>query len=255
MLESTLLSRILRPAELAAVFQPVLDVAGPGRRGHYYEGLIRGPRGTSVESPEILFEYARRKRSLPAVDRACVETIFAAAGALPGEPRLGINVHAPTLALDPGFIGFLTLAAERWDVAPERLVVEIVEHAAPWDLGALKRALADLRNLGIRVALDDIGLGQSNYLMMVECKPDYFKIDRHFVTDCHRDFHKRAVLRSIAALALQFGSQVIAEGVETMADLETVNATGISLVQGWLFGHPCPALAGRQALESGASVA
>ena len=104
--------------------------------------------------------------------------------------------------------------------------------------------------------LDDIGLGQSNYLMMLECKPDYFKIDRHFVTECHRDFHRRAVLRSIAALALQFGSQVIAEGVETMADLETVNATGISLVQGWLFGRPRPALnAVNNAQESAVSVA
>lgn len=255
MLDSTLLDRILRPSELQPVFQPVIDVAGPARQGHYYEGLIRGPRGTSVESPEILFEYARRKRSLPAVDRACMEAIFAAASALPGEPRLGINVHAPTLALDPGFIGFLTLAAERWNVAPERLVIEIVEHAAPWDLAALKKSLVDLRNLGIRIALDDIGLGQSNYLMMLECKPDYFKIDRHFVTDCHRDFHKRAVLRSIAALALQFGSQVIAEGVESMADLETVNATGISLVQGWLFGRPRAALIGVQEVELTAIVA
>jgi EAL domain-containing protein (putative c-di-GMP-specific phosphodiesterase class I) len=253
--DSTLLARILRTCELQAVFQPVIDVAGPARQGHYLEGLIRGPRGTSVEAPEILFEYARRKRSLPAVDRACVEAIFAAASVLPGEPRLGINVHAPTLALDNGFVGFLTLAAERWGIAPERLVIEIVEHAAPWDLAALKKALADLRNLGARIALDDIGLGQSNYLMMLECKPDYFKIDRHFVAECHRDFHKRAVLRSIAALALQFGSQVIAEGVETMADLETVNATGISLVQGWLFGRPRPALAAVNAQELPAIVA
>jgi EAL domain-containing protein (putative c-di-GMP-specific phosphodiesterase class I) len=241
MRDTTLLSRILRPAELQAVFQPVIDVSGPVRQSHYYEGLIRGPRGTSVESPEILFEYARRKRSLPAVDRACIDAIFAAAAALPGEPRLGINVHAPTLALDTGFVSFLTQAGERWGIALERLVVEIVEHAAPWDVAALRGAIADLRSLGTRIALDDIGLGQSNYLMMLECRPDYFKIDRHFVTDCHRDFHKRAVLRSIAVLALQFGSQVIAEGLECPADLETVNGTGINLVQGWLFGAPRPA--------------
>ena len=255
MLDSSLLGRILRTTELHAVFQPVVDVAGPMQTSHYYEGLIRGPRGTSIESPEILFEYARRKRSLAAVDRACLETIFAAASALPGEPRLGINVHAPTLALDEGFTEFLAQAAARWGVAPARLVVEIVEHAAPWDVTALRKALASLRELGIRIALDDVGLGQSNYMMMLECRPEYSKIDRYFVTDCHRDFHRRAVLRSVAALALQFGSQVIAEGVETMADLETVNATGINLVQGWLFGRPRSASPGLHASEQTAIVA
>jgi len=239
--DGSLLERVLQPAQRQALFQPVVEIVGPRASEHYYEGLTRGPQGTSVESPQILFEYARRKRSLAAVDRACTLTILDAARGLPGQPRLGINVHAPTLALDPGFVDFLAQTAAQNGFAPGRLVVEIVEHAPPWNAAGFGHALDALRAIGVRIALDDVGLGHSNYMMMLECRPDYFKIDRHFVAGCHRDFHRRAVLRSVAELALQFGSQVIAEGVETVEDLETVKACGIGLVQGWLFGSARPA--------------
>jgi EAL domain-containing protein (putative c-di-GMP-specific phosphodiesterase class I) len=239
--ERFLIDRILERGSLSVHFQPVLDLRPTRPRPDYLEALIRGPRGTIAESPTILFEYARKKNKEALVDRRCVEAILDAAVRVPSDLRIGINVHASSLAMDGSFIHFLESALEARRISPLRLVVEIVEHAPPWDVVSFRAALAGLRRLGVRVALDDVGLGHSNYMMIYECRPDYLKVDRYFVAGCHADFHRRAVLASIEQLAGPFGARVVAEGVEDPADMDTLKGIGISLVQGFLFGEPAPA--------------
>lgn len=238
MTDRCLIDHILEPGALSVRFQPIYEIADNAVRWHYVECLIRGPEGTSVEQPEILFEYSRKKNREAEVDRACIATVLGAAKSLPGDTRLGINVHASTLAMDPEFLTFLGDAARQTGIAVDRLVVEIVEHAPPWDVSGFRNALDGLRCIGAQVALDDVGLGQSNFMMILECRPNYFKIDRYFVHGARSDFYRRAVLASVAQLALPFAARVVAEGVENEADLEAVRAVGIDLVQGYLFGEP-----------------
>jgi EAL domain-containing protein (putative c-di-GMP-specific phosphodiesterase class I) len=232
-----LLERVLEPGSLSVRFQAVYEVTRAIPACHYIEALIRGPKGTSLESPDILFEYARKKGKEAIVDRACTGAILEAAKALPTALSLGINVHASTLALDPEYLAFLSSVAAERGIAASRLVIEIVEHAPPWDLDQFHNSLAGLRGLGARIALDDVGLGHSNYMMILECRPDYFKIDRYFVHGAKGDFYRQAVLTSVSQLARPFGARVIAEGVETTADLAATRASGIDLVQGYLFGE------------------
>ena len=78
-------------------------------------------------------------------------------------------------------------------------------------------------------------------MMILECMPDYLKVDRYLVAGCHRDFHRKAMLASIAQLARPFGARVVAEGVEEPADLKVLKRLGITLIQGYLFGRPVPA--------------
>jgi EAL domain-containing protein (putative c-di-GMP-specific phosphodiesterase class I) len=241
MSERCLLDRILTPGSLSVRFQPVVELRAIEWRPHYFEALIRGPQGTSAENPSILFEYARKKNRESAVDRACVAAILEAAPGLRAEAMVGINVHASTLAMDTEFVDFLGEALQARGFSPRRLVVEIVEHAPPWDVLGFLRALDGLRALGARIALDDVGLGHSNFMMILQCRPDYFKVDRYFVSGCARDFHRRAVLSSVALLARPFGARVVAEGVEDPDDLSTLKRLGITLVQGYLFGAPIPA--------------
>jgi EAL domain-containing protein (putative c-di-GMP-specific phosphodiesterase class I) len=234
--ERLLLDRVLQPGALRVLFQPVYESTASARRTHYLEALVRGPVGTTVETPDVLFEYARRKDALAIVDRACVTAVLAEARKLPADVRVGINVHASTLALDPEFLNVLGDAASRHGIDTARLVVEIVEHAPPWDVARFRQALQALRDIEVRIALDDVGLGHSNYMMILEARPDYFKIDRYFVAGCHADFHRQAVLASVAKLARPFQARVIAEGLETEVDLAAVHSLGIDLVQGWLYG-------------------
>jgi EAL domain-containing protein (putative c-di-GMP-specific phosphodiesterase class I) len=233
-----LLDVLLEPGALRAEFQPVYQVAGIVSPIHYMEGLLRGPRGTNVERPEVLFSYARRKRAEVEVDRASLRTVLHEARAL---GAVGVNVHAATLAVDTGFLGFLGHVLQETGVRAERLVLEMVEHGHVWDHRALRANLDGLRHAGVRVALDDFGIGEANYLMFLECRPDYLKVDRHFVSGCHCDPRRQAMLDSLAALAGCVGCRVVAEGVEDPADLERVRTAGIELAQGFLLGRPGPA--------------
>jgi EAL domain-containing protein (putative c-di-GMP-specific phosphodiesterase class I) len=236
-MSDTLLDRILEPGRLSAVFQPILHVGPWGTSVHAFECLTRGPAGTNIESPDVLFEYARRKHAEPSVDHACVETGLRAARLLPPTARLSLNVHASTLSRDHEFSGFLGDMAEVCGIGLDRLIVEVVEHVSPWDRPSFLNSIDGLRAIGVAIALDDIGLGQSNYQMILDTRPDYFKIDGYFVRGCRSDFYRQAVLESVAGLAARFGARVVAESVEDEADLATVTKLGIDLVQGWLFGR------------------
>lgn len=240
MSDRTLLDRILEPGSLSVLFQPILDVGQPHACVHAFEGLVRGPRDTTVERADLLFEYVRLKGEEPAVDQACLASILGAAHALGGAVRLGINVHASTLARDPEFGDVLGDLSAAHSISPSRLIIEIVEHAPLFDVPSFQSALDRLRRLGAQIALDDVGLGQSNFGMILECRPDSFKIDRHIVRNSSFDVHRQAVLESVSQLARRFGARVVAEGVETRADLAAVRAAGIDLIQGHLFFPALP---------------
>jgi EAL domain-containing protein (putative c-di-GMP-specific phosphodiesterase class I) len=122
-----------------------------------------------------------------------------------------------------------------------RLTIEIVEHTHYEDGPAFAQALQCIRSLGPRIALDDVGLGHSNYRRMLDADADFLKIDRYLVHGSGNDPHRRAVVESIAQLARRLGAQAIAEGVETADDLHSLKDSGIDLAQGYLLGRPMTA--------------
>jgi EAL domain-containing protein (putative c-di-GMP-specific phosphodiesterase class I) len=231
MREPSALNSILAPGGLTVRFQPVIALNASGPALHAVESLMRGPKGTNLESADVLFEYVRLKHEESTVDRACVQTALEGAARLPGNLRISINIHASTLGRDHGFIPFLVNAAEENGIPLTHLIIEIVEQKPFWE-PSLQSALNRLRQLSISIALDDVGLGYSNYRMMLDCKPDYFKIDSYVVRHSYDDPYRKAVLCSIAQLAEKFNAQVVAEGVEDALDMESVAEAGIGLTQG-----------------------
>jgi EAL domain-containing protein (putative c-di-GMP-specific phosphodiesterase class I) len=236
--DATLLDLILEPGRLSVVFQPMFEVGTSHPRLFALECLIRGPKGSNAEHPNILFEYVRRKRAEAAVDRACIATALADARDLPGDPRLSLNVHASTLGRDPGFYTFLLDRAREARIDPHRLVVEIVEHAPPLDVPSFRRALTQLRDAGVAIALDDVGLGQSNYKMMLDVRPEIYKLDRYLVTGAWADPYRQVILDSLARMVRRLEARAVAEGVEDQQELVAVQAAGIDLVQGFLLACP-----------------
>ncbi len=245
----TLLDDILSPGRLSVVFQPIFELDSARARLFALECLTRGPRGTNAERPEVLFDYVRRKQAEYAVDRACVATALAEASRLPGEPRLSLNVHAATLDRDPGFRAFLLDRTGEVGIDPHRLVLEIVE-ATPPRLGgpSFRRALAELREAGITIALDDVGLGQSNYKMILDVRPEIYKLDRYLVANAWSDSHRLVILDSLARMVRRLEARAVAEGVESRDELIAVEAAGIDLVQGFFLARP---LARPELLETG----
>jgi EAL domain-containing protein (putative c-di-GMP-specific phosphodiesterase class I) len=236
--DPTLLDLLLEPGRLGVVFQPIYEVSGGPRELFALECLIRGPAGTNAERPAVLFEYVRRKRAEAAVDRACVTAALAEAGRLPGRPRLSLNVHASTLGRDPGFHAFLLDRAGEAGIHARRLMVEIVEHAPPLDVPSFRRMLALLRESGVAIALDDVGLGQSNYKMILDVRPEVYKLDRYLVAGAWSDPYRQVILDSLARMVRRLEARAVAEGVEDRNELVAVEAAGIDLVQGFLFARP-----------------
>ncbi len=243
---SWLLKQLYAPGALNIVFQPIVEVCGGERRLHAVECLTRGPRGTELERAVTLFERVREHGIEAEVDRLCVSAALNAATSLPPFVTVNLNVHASTLSRDRGFAQALLLNAEGSGIDTSRITVEIVESSAPDDAARFARALIELRNMGFKLALDDIGLGHSNLKMFVDVEPDYFKIDRYFVHHVERNPYRLSVLACVAELGRRVGARVVAEGVEAEESLTATIDSGICLVQGMLLAPP---LALRELLE------
>ncbi len=234
----SLLDRLLAREGITVAFQPIVEVQGESERLHSLECLVRGPAGTHAESAAVLFDYVRRRGAEVAVDRLCIAACLRAARTFPNWVRFSVNVHATTLSRDDKFSEYLEHTARAEDISPSRLTIEIVEHAPPHDGPAFLRAIDGVRRNGFKLALDDVGLGHSNYKMIVDTRPDYFKIDRYFTSTADSDPYRLAVLESVARLASRVGARVVAEGVETVENLKIINELGIDLIQGFLYAPP-----------------
>lgn len=227
----SLLETFQDPHQLSVRFQPIFQIKDGGSRVDSLEALIRGPQGTNFERADLLFDYVRRKRAETAVDQSCIVAIFNAVADLPSHFRININVHASTLGKDPNFADFLCTEAQKHSLALNRFTAEIVEHAPSYNVPGLMYTIRRLRDSGIRIALDDVGLGHSNYRMMLDCHPDYFKLDAYFVRGLSADPDRRAVVRSIVSLAKSMGGCVVAEGAESQEGLVTLARMGVELFQ------------------------
>lgn len=232
------LNRILQPGGITPVYQPVFRVDGAALELAGIECLARGPKGTNFESASVMFEYVRLKREESLVDRACIVAALRGASRLPPTVRLALNVHASTLGRDHGFIQFLESTAAATGIALERLTIDIIEHAPPWDGVSFLATIEQLRQLGLAIALDDVGLGQSNFKMLLDVKPDYLKVDRYFVDGCATDARRRAVIEALQTLASHFDAEIIAEGVTNDEDSRALQAMHVTLMQGFHFAEP-----------------
>lgn len=237
MAEHRALNAILEPGGITPMYQPIVKADGTLAA---FECLSRGPRGTNFESAKVLFDYVRLKREETLVDRACIVAALSTAPKGDGI-RLAVNVHASTLGRDHDFTDFVCATADRNGIAHERITIEIVEHAPPWDSIGFGTALERLRAAGMRIALDDVGLGQSNFKMILDVRPDYLKIDRYFVEECDTDRHRQAVIGALATLASHFGAEIVAEGVERESVRDTLRDFGVQFMQGYLFAKPLTA--------------
>jgi EAL domain-containing protein (putative c-di-GMP-specific phosphodiesterase class I) len=235
----SILETILDPMALSVCFQPIFEIRGGTKHIDSLEALVRGPRGTNFTRADILFDYVRRKKAEAAVDRTCVAAICNAASRLPVETRVNVNVHAATLGHGSGFVEFFKRHVKERSLSLDRFTLEIVEHAPTCNVPQLTDSIIELRDSGVRIALDDVGLGQSNYRMMLDCHPQYFKLDAYFVRGLAGDSKRMAVVRSLVALAGMLDSVVVAEGASSEDDLLRLAEVGVTLVQANIL---CPAM-------------
>ena len=123
-----------------------------------------------------------------------------------------------------------------------RIVLELTEHHEVTDYGQLGEALTPLRCGGLKVAIDDAGAGFASMRHIVELKPELIKLDREVIAGINADAGLRALGAAMVGFAAEIGASLIAEGIETEAELATVRDLGMTAAQGYMLGRPTVAV-------------
>jgi len=229
--EQAVLERLLAERAVRTVFQPLVSLDSGQVLG--YEALSRGPAGTTLERPDLLFAAARRGRRLRDLDIACrAAALTAAKAAGLSEPyRLFINAEPEAL--------------EGWRPDPEHeylpltVVLELTERALTSQPAQLLQTVARVRALGWGIALDDVGADPASLALLPLVQPDVIKLDLALIQG-RASAHIAAVVNAVHAEAERSGTVVLAEGIETEQHLRTARAFGATVGQGWYFGRPGP---------------
>ncbi len=232
------LRNILDRKALTPHFQPIVDL----RIGELYgfEGLIRGPVDSVLHAPMNLLGTAREGGMLPELERSCIEAILGTWAKAPQHHRIFINLSPSALLDAKGRAARGAHLAEQLGLLPENVVIELTESQPTFNYAPLLEAAEYLRSLGFTIALDDLGEGFSSLRLWSELRPEFIKVDKHFVQGVGSDPLKLHFLRSIHELAVRTGARVIAEGIETDGDLAVIQELGIDFGQGFLLGRPAP---------------
>ena len=229
------LDALLAARDVCPVFQPIVDL-GSGEPVAF-EALARGPAGSPLAMPDLLFAAARSAGRVHELDRLCqaraLETALDAGLAAPFglfvnvEPAAVSRIEPPTALL---------VALRQRGIA---LVIELTERVLTDDPARLL-ALADwARAAGCGVALDDVGADPDSLALMPFLRPDVVKLDLHLVQQ-RPDQAVAEIMTAVTAYAEQSGAHVLAEGIETAEHEQMARSLGAALGQGWRFGRPAP---------------
>jgi diguanylate cyclase (GGDEF)-like protein len=203
--------RLIEEGRLQTLFQPIWDLGDGTLLG--LEALTRFDPSYELDEVAEVFDIAEQLGRVHALDVLCVQSALSAAAELPPEGRLFINISPQTLDLDADRNDWLRVAVLEAGLPLERVVVEVTERFRARTTAVVK-CLQRLRAQGFKVAIDDVGTGNSGLEMLSQIGADYVKLDRSIVAAAPTEPNARAVLVAMAAFARQTGAFVIAEGVE-----------------------------------------
>jgi EAL domain-containing protein (putative c-di-GMP-specific phosphodiesterase class I) len=217
------------PDDLTLVFQPIVDLAAATVAG--YEALARFP---GVAGPDVWFAAAAEAGLAAELEALALHKALAHVPELPPNTFLTVNVSPHLLGSAP----VQDALATRPDL--HRVVIELTEHTPVHDLASLRRQTDELRARGALIALDDAGSGYSGLQQLAVLRPQVVKLDRALVSDADADPVRVALAEMLGEFAGRIDAWMLAEGLETAAELAAFARLGVPLGQGWLLGRPAP---------------
>lgn len=225
------------PFEFTMAFHPILDLRRHTVWG--YEALVRGLSGQGAGQILALVDEANRYK----FDQACRVKAIELASSLFVEPdtRLSIN-FMPNAVYEPAACIRATLeAARRVGFAHSQIMFEFTENERMTDVAHVQRIVTEYRKQGFATALDDFGAGYAGLNLLASFQPDFIKLDMELIRGIATSLARQTIVAGVVTIARQLNIVVIAEGVETVAELDTLRAAGIHLFQGYLFAKPAVA--------------
>ncbi|MFN2522222.1 MAG: EAL domain-containing protein [Mycobacteriales bacterium] len=215
-------------ADLRVHLQPVVDLKTGAVWG--VEALARFP-GHPQPGPAAWFAAALAEGWGPALETVALCGALDVLDDLPEHLTLTVNL-SPVALLRPD-VSQLLLDAPRG-----RLLVEITEHEAVGDYDQLVQVLGPLREHGIRIGIDDFGVGHSTLRHVLQLAPDVVKLDISITSGVHRDPSRQALVEAMLAFCGRTGALIVAEGIEQPEELATLLELGVQYGQGWFIARP-----------------
>ena len=222
--------------DLSIHFQPIYDILTGD--AFAFEALTRLKATPALGFPRSLLDSARASGNLMKFNEMLSVMAVAefSAANLPG--MLFVNVSPGAIPKANTSSGIFSTDYPTWRIPADRIVIELTEDEPLRDYQAMQESLIFFRDRGFTIALDDFGEGFSSMRLWTEIKPSYVKIDRHFIDGVPTDFLKQQFIEAFVRVAARCGVSLIAEGIETQAELATLKHLGIRFGQGYYLGRP-----------------
>lgn len=226
----TRLRKVLDERAFNIVYQPIINVAEHRIVGH--EALTRF-LVEPVRTPDQWFNEAQEVGLQEELEIAVIRKALAGLAHFPEDTYISLNISPGTLL--KGSIGAVL------DGFPlERLMLEVTEHASVSDYSLIASELEPLRKQGLRLAVDDAGAGFASFRHILKLRPDVIKLDSSLIHSIDADVGCRALAAALIRFAEETGSKIVAEGVETEAELHILRELKVNKAQGYLLGRPKP---------------
>ena len=218
--------------------QPIVEAGS----GHVigYESLLRGHQKLGFKSPVDLLDHASAIGHLIGLEQLLIERSVAKFGSFQEATAkiLFVNFASDLIAEHEIILDRLLLQLRRLKIAPSNICLELSERADNLLQPKFKAFTERLALHGFKLAIDDFGVGHGELRLLSEVPVDYVKIDRHFISGVDKSSRKQSVIRYFVKMAHVLGISVVAEGVETEAELVMCRELGCDLVQGWIVAKP-----------------
>jgi EAL domain-containing protein (putative c-di-GMP-specific phosphodiesterase class I) len=220
------LEHIIRDRNLKVVFQPILELST--NKPFAYEALVRCPV-PGYQAPPMLFEKAIHASVVGELGRAIRQLSVDGCPSFP----LFLNVHPVELES-----GWLVRPDDGIFIHEHPVYLEITESVPLTHADTCAGMLRELRSKGMNVAVDDLGAGYSNLRYIADLAPEIVKLDRELIIDLTVGSRRFKLVKHLVTMCEDLGARVVAEGIETEAELEAVRAAGVHLGQGYLIARP-----------------
>ncbi len=228
---------IMADGLLSCIFHPIVSLDDFTAIG--FELLARGPRQSELHRPDALFEVARGEGRVDELDRLCRRAACEAGSDLPPGRLRFVNTEPATMFLHSRGGSFVQEFVEGVKSSQRGLtVIEITENSVIDDFDRMREVVHQLRAHGFRVAVDDAGAGYAGLQTMVEIEPDFIKLDISLIRGVDNSIVKQRLVRTLRDFCREAAVTLIAEGIETRRQLDTLRDIGVSHGQGFLFGLP-----------------
>lgn len=230
------INQIIVERNIRLLAQPIFEVAT--RQIKAYEVLTRGPKGTDLESPLVLFSVARQMGKLYELEKIVLEKTFKQISENESSQNVFINFTPLTLG-DPRFVEDIEAILKKYQkVSPKQVVLEVTEQDPIIQKEHFNKNLHLLRKLGFRLAVDDTGIGYSTLHSILEIGPEIIKIDRSVIQDIDTNKVKESMLKGLLLIAKEAGSYVIAEGIESKGEAMVLSRNNVDFAQGYFYAKP-----------------